>query len=244
MTSTFNLSAPLIATTAAGALTLLGVAWVWNDYSAWKTFGTGGTPPTFQGYIKINKFRVLRAWSGDDLKDASRLPTDGPSYLKVQLPKRRGPAPRIIARTLPQRQYPEPLDPAVVERLHNLPHKYVDSHGHLLTLDKSFTEGYSADAIYARPELPGRKHGAQDRILGHELAHVHPSENSLHVWLTKADARKVIEAGWGERFPLSALGMTDDGWTFVYAPRSMEDVDVIETIVKAAIGHLTAEHIH
>lgn len=76
-----------------------------------------------------------------------------------------------------------------------------------------------------------------------EIAHVHPAENSLHVWLTRTDTKKVVEAGWGLRFPLASLGMMDEGWTFVYAPRSMAEVDVVENVMKAGIGHLTGERV-
>ena len=202
--------------------------------------GTGGTPPNLQGYLKITKFRLLRALSGDSLRDASSLPKDGLSYLPESLPSRKGPAPKIISRTLPQRQYPAPLAEDTYQRLHGLPALYAKKYPNLLVLDKSVTEGRSTDAIYARPEI---SKAPKDPALGNEIAHVHPAENSLHVWLTQADTRKVVEAGWGERFPLSALGMCDAGWTFVYAPRSMDEVDIADEIVRAGIGHLTGESI-
>ncbi|KAI1323138.1 hypothetical protein F5Y16DRAFT_412814 [Xylariaceae sp. FL0255] len=214
------------------------------DYHNWVAFGTGGTPPNLQGYLKITKFRILRFFSNDDLKDASHLPSDGLSYIEGQLRRRAGSPPKIFGRTLPQRQYPEPLDPIIYERLHALPEKYAKLYSAQLKLDKSITEGRSTDAIYAKtgPTDSSVKR-AHDKILGDEIAHVHPAENSLHVWLTPTDTRKVVEAGWGERFPLASLGMVHDGWTFVYAPRSMEEVDVIEDIVKAGIGHLTGTRI-
>lgn len=231
-------NAILAASSSVVALTL---AWMINDYRAWVAFGTGGTPPNLQGYLKITKFRILRAFSGDSLTDVSSIPKTGESYLPDDLPQRKGPAPKVISRTLPQRQYPAKLDKDVYDRLHALPAKYAEKYPELLVLDKSITEGRSTDAIYAKPELPGRKKATQDRILGNEIAHVHPAENSLHVWLTLPDTRKVVEAGWGQRFPLASLGMVDEGWTFVYAPRSMEEVDVAEEIVRAGIGHLTGQ---
>ena len=165
---------------------------------------------------------------------------EGPSYLASDLPRREGSPPKIISRTLPQRQVPAQavLDRAAYIRLHDLPKRYAEQYGDYLRLDKSITEGRSTDAIYARP---AHRHGAKDHILGDEIAHVHPAENSLHVWLTESDTKKVVLAGWGERFPLASLGMVDNGWTFVYAPRNMDEVAVVEEIVKAGIGHLTGK---
>lgn len=234
----------LILGAGAAALTgILGFAtWLYRDYTAWIDFGTGGTPANVSGYLRISKFRVLRAFSGGDLKDASTLSQTGPSYLSNTLPRREGQPPRIIERTLPQRQYPAktPLDKAAYDRLHALPKKYADQLSDALKLDKSVTEGRTTDAIYA---LPAHRHGAHDKVLGDEIAHVHPAENSLHVWLTEADTYKAVSAGWGERFPLASLGMVNAGWTFLYAPRNMEEVAVIEDIFKAGIGHLTGKRL-
>jgi len=217
----------------------LGLTWLVLDYRAWVAFGTGGTPPTPAGYWKITKFRIRRALSSDHLTDHTPLHTSGPTYLRKDLPRRQGPRPSIIARTLPQRQHPQPLGPEVKQRLHDLPAKYQAQYADILTLDRSITEGRSTDAIYAKPNLLSRHPSAKDDTLGDEIAHVHPAENSLHVWLSESDARTVVAAGWGERFPLSSLSMVHNGWTFVYAPRSMEEADVVEEIVKAGIGYLT-----
>jgi hypothetical protein len=220
-------------------LSAIFIGWIVVDYRAWLAFGTGGTPANFQGYLRITQFRIKRLLAFDDLKNASSLSSTGRSYLQGTLPKREGQPPKIISRTLPQRQFPEPLDSEISQRLHQIPHVYASKYPHLLTLDKSITEGHSTDAIYARPTLSSRVKGAHDPILGDEIAHVHPAENSLHVWLTEADCKKVVSAGWGERFPLASLKMVDVGWTFVYAPRSMQHVEVIERIVEAGIQNVT-----
>lgn len=227
----------------ASAIALLGTVWVASDYQAWVAFGTGGTPPNVQGYWKMTKYRLRCALSNDDLTDASSLSSQGASYLPAQLPLRQHPRPHIMPRTLPQRQHPAPLAADTKTRLHLLASKYAKSHPELLTLDKSIIEGRSTDAIFARRELPGRKQAVEDEILGDEIAHVHPQDNSLHVWLTHADAKKVVEAGWGQRFPLSSLGICDEGFTFVYAPKSEVEVDVVEQIVKAGIANLTGEQV-
>ncbi|QIW99681.1 hypothetical protein AMS68_005199 [Peltaster fructicola] len=219
--------------TASLSLIALAALWISRDYAAWIAFGTGGTPANWSGYLKITKFRLLRIWAGDDLRDPSMLSSQGPSYLG-DLPKRND-RPRIMSRTLPQRQYPEPLDQTTTDYLHSLPKKYATGN---LYLDKSITEGRTTDALYVKPEY---HIGHKDSTLGDEIAHVHPAENSLHVWLTEADAKKVVSAGWGERFPLASLKMVDVGWTFVYAPRSMEEALVIEEIIKAGIGHLAGK---
>lgn len=243
LSTTNEMSTSAILSTAACSTALLGIAWLAYDYQAWVAFGTGGTPPNLQGYWRMSRYRIRCAWSGDDLTDASRLHKDGVSHIQGTLPLRQHPRPHLMPRTLPQRQHPQSLGREASERLHALPSKYATLHPELLTLDKSIIEGRSTDAIFARTELPGRRKAVHDAILGDEIAHVHPQDNSLHIWLTQADARKVVEAGWGQRFPLSSLGICDEGFIFVYAPRSMEDVDIIEQIVKAGIANLTGVEI-
>ncbi len=80
-------------------------------------------------------------------------------------------------------------------------------------------------------ESPGK-----DPILDHEIAHAHPADDSLHVWLSDPDARTVIEAGWGQRFPLTFV---KSGWMMVYAPRNLDEVEMVEEIVRAGIAWIT-----
>lgn len=227
----------LMTVTAGASLSLL--LWAINDYWAWISFGTGGTPANIHGYLRITNFRIKRFFTFDSLKDASRLSGNGRRYINKPLIRREGQPPKIISRTLPQRQYPEPLAANISARLHKIPQSFVAKYPELLRLDKSVTEGHTTDAIYAHTNLASREGGAHDLQLGNEIAHVHPAENSLHVWLTEADCKTVVSAGWGERFPLASLGMIDQGWTFLYAPRTMQHIDVIEEIVKAGIQNVT-----
>lgn len=184
------------------------------------------------------RWRSLR--SGQDMRDTAPLKNvDGPQFLPNDLPARSGSRPKIVSRTMPQRQHPAHLDSHLQGRLHAIPSTFCAAHPDILHLALSKTEGYSADAIYAQPSLPGRHPTAKDKILGDEIAHVHPAENSLHVWLSGPDARLVVEKGWGERFPLSAMGMCHPSWVMVYAPRDAEEVKTVEEIVKAGVGYLT-----
>ena len=229
----------IVAVGVVGGALALGAVWLITDYNGWIDFGTGGTSPNLVGYCEITKFRLRLAWSGDDLKDASSVPSIGPSHLKIDLPHRKPPVPELMSRTLPQRQVPSPLDQKLYDRLHALPHNYYEKYPSMLRLDRSIT-GLTTDAIYAHHEL----HTVDiDPVLGDEIAHVHPQDNSLHVWLSLADTRKVVDAGWGLRFPLASLKMCHGGWTFLYAPRSDEEIDVVEEVVKARIRHLTGEEI-
>lgn len=83
-------------------------------------------------------------------------------------------------------------------------YKYPD----ILILGLSKAEGGDADAIYARPESRTCNHEAEK--VRYEIAHAHPSDNSLHMLLSPADARTVIEASWGCRFP--ATSTVPPGW--------------------------------
>ena len=237
-----NIDARAATTTAlatVGTLTALTSAWVVRDYNQWVSFGSGGTPPTPSGYWRMTKLRWRAYWLNDDMRDASKLTNaEGPSNLTRALPQREGEPPKILARTMPQRQRPEPLDSQVKERVHSIPKRFCAEHPDILVLDLSKTEGKSTDAIYSKPDLPGRHPSAKDKILQNEIAHVHPAENSLHVWLSGPDAKEVVEKGWGERFPLSAMGMCHPSFIMVYAPKSMADVDVIEEIVKAGVQYV------
>ncbi|RAL03669.1 uncharacterized protein BO80DRAFT_422614 [Aspergillus ibericus CBS 121593] len=187
----------------------------------------------------MTKLRLKHFFSTNNLLDASSLQQTGPSYLpSAPLPQRRNPRPHIIPRILPQRQYPEPISPATRSRLHSLIPDLASAHPGLFELKPSHTEGKTADGLYAREDLKTPNSVVKETVgLAREIAHVHPAENSLHVWLSERDAKNVIEGGWGMRFP--PVGGVPPGWIFVYAPRDDGEMDVVESIVKAAVGWVT-----
>lgn len=229
------------ATTATVALSL-SLLWVLSDFHAWKSFGTGGTPPTWAGYWRMTKIRFNRLllFGKDNLTDPTPLSTSGPAYLDgTKIAPREGDRPKMMARTMPQRQVPYPkftVDPGVEDRVAKLMTTFAAKYPDILELRPSKTEGGSTDAIYAKESLSTIDAKAKgNKLLGTEIAHAHPAEGSLHVWLTQRDARTVVEKGYGERFPLVFI---DKGWTMVYAPRTQSEVDVVEQIVKAGIAHI------
>jgi hypothetical protein len=226
----------------------LSLAWVLSDFRAWKSFGTGGTPPTWAGYWGMTKIRFNRLllFGKDDLTDPTPLSVGGPRYLDANaIGTREGDRPKIMARTMPQRQVPyrrDDIDLGVPERVSNMMSKFAARHSEILELKPSKTEGGSTEAIYAKLDLPTIKEEAKtDRILTSEIAHAHPADSSFHVWLSEADAKTVVEKGWGLRFPLSFV---DKGWVMVYAPRTMAEVDVVEQIVKAGIGNVAGVKVY
>ncbi|KIW12083.1 hypothetical protein PV08_09357 [Exophiala spinifera] len=226
-------------TSTAVAAVALFTAWVVSDFHAWKSFGTGGTPPTWSGYWGMTKLRVGRMLSGDDLSDASGLSSAaGPSYLDADaVPVRAGPRPPIVSRTMPQRQVPYGagvVAPGVADRTATLPATFAARYPDILDVRPSRTEGYSSDGIYARESLPTvNAECGRQKFIGTEVAHVHPADGSLHVWLSEPDAKTVVEKGWAQRFPLAFI---PKGWVMVYAPRTMEEVDVVEGIIKAGVA--------
>ena len=231
---------PTAAITGISTALILGAFWAFADKQRWEAFGTGGTPPTWAGYWKVQKLGFFRLMSKENLRDHAQLNSEGPRHLSNKLPNREGSRPQINHWTLPQRQAAEVIEAAVLTRLQELPQKYANRHPDILYVGLSATEGKSGTALYAKEgDLSKRSDSAHDPILKDEIAHAHPRENSLHIWLSEADCKEVTRTGWGERFPLSAMHMVHPGWTFIYAPRNMDEMDVVEDIWKAGIAHVT-----
>jgi len=183
------------------------------------------------GYCRMTLLRIVFAYHNPSHTDYKTISPEGQSYLKT-IPPRAGGRAKIMPRILPQRQFVEPIDPSTHDRLMDLMRRLADEHPELFEMKLSQAEGGTADGLYVRDEVVGMNHEVREtRRLDKEIAHAHPSENSLHVWLSNLDARKVIEAGWGQRFPLP---MTPTGFIMVYAPRNSSEMDVVEDIVRAS----------
>ncbi len=76
------------------------------------------------------------------------------------------------------------------------------------------------------------------RASRYEAGHVHASDGSLHLVLRPADAKAVIEAGWGERHPLA--GVQPFGlprfYLMIYGPRDEQELAIVRMLFRRAAG--------
>jgi hypothetical protein len=236
-----NLDPRIVAVTALGSSLLVFAApKIISDKRAWVAYGSGGTPPTWLGYARITLLRAVSYLFPRDLSNGARISAaESPQYLG-QLPGREGVRPAVTHWFLPQRQAPHEAPPSMHERTQSLCRRYADAYPDLLRVDPSETEGRSTDAIYAkRADMPGRNPAARHWALGDEIAHGHTAEGSLHVWCSDADAKQIVEKGWGLLFPLAPMRLVPAGWVFVYAPRNDEELEIVDQIFRAGIANLT-----
>ncbi|KAF2801047.1 hypothetical protein K505DRAFT_291520 [Melanomma pulvis-pyrius CBS 109.77] len=225
-----------------GTLSLAGLVF-WADFKSWQRFGnqasnaligTGGTPPTLRGYLKIRRWGLYLLYNRQNLLSTTSIPTTGPTYLTPDLiSPRPGLRPKLTRWTLPQRQHVEFITPQASAALSTLIQSFASTppYSSYISTAPSKTEGGTGPAIYVNPDVDTINPAAH-RIF-YEIAHVHPNDNSLHVYVSPRDAKTVIEKGWGQRFPVSWLAPVS--WIMVYAPRDEEEVGIVREIVRAGV---------
>ncbi|KAF3008592.1 hypothetical protein E8E13_007628 [Curvularia kusanoi] len=218
------------------ATSTVAVLAIYYDFKSWQNYGTGGTPPTFQGYLKIRRWGLYLLYKRQDLFDPLPIPDTGVAYIKPgKVLERTGSPPKTIRWTLPQRQYPEPITKSALDELTNLMQAFASTapYSEYIETRASKTEGGTGPAIYVKPDVKTINPVAHK--IFYEVAHVHPKENSLHVYVSPKDARTVVSRGWGKRFPVTWLA--PPSWIMVYAPRNERELEVVKEIVRAAICH-------
>jgi len=72
---------------------------------------------------------------------------------------------------------------------------------------------------------------------GREFAHLH-DDGSLHVVLDPRDQLEVIRKGWGLEHPWKRRGVNE---ILVYAPRTVEEIEIIKPIVLASYTQATRQ---
>jgi hypothetical protein len=188
---------------------------VWTDYQNFLGLGPGGTPSTFQGYVRI---AWLRLWALRDpftapKADQNRLPKSG-LLARNSLPYRTGPRP-IVAGIAPQRQVNQQGSPRQYRALRRILENTSVTDPKKFGVACSCFEKHGL-ALFAR-------HPVNTTCQG-EICHVHDSDHSLHLCLHPDDIREVLERGWGQRHPLARkcwFGAMPVPETFmmIYAPR-------------------------
>lgn len=209
--------------------------WARYDFRRWVALGPGGLPPTARGWVVTTRLRMRKRDPIDpamfDLSDAH---LDGTIFLD-NLPKRGGPRPKIAPWPIPHRQTNQFASTLYQRRTAALFDNAVSAQAALVEYRLSFYEKHTPAISLRLPEC-GHAHA----LLGQgEVAHVHPSDGSMHMIFSVADARRIIECGWGERHPLAGvrprLPIT---YLYIYPPRDDFELGIIGDLLSASVGHM------
>ncbi|KAH0368868.1 hypothetical protein KCU65_g3788, partial [Aureobasidium melanogenum] len=223
--------------THLAAITILvpTVRHLYLDYQSFIALGPGGTPKTIMGYCKVKALGMFA------LRDPYAPPTVPWSMTQKEgclstLPQREGPRPSTLG-IAPHRQTnqipPQEMYEKLADAIHTIALDNTNLHEGTSCFEKHGTGLFT--------ETPQR------RTCGGEICHAHPSDGSLHLTLHPADAKIMLDGGWGERHPLARGGWLErfvpGGFVMIYAPRTDDELKVVLEIVRAAAWYVAGEDI-
>lgn len=165
------------------------------------------------------------------------IDADGPPATLADLPHRGGERPGVAPYPVPHRQTEGHAPALLIGALQRLFADKVRADPERLSLATSHFEKHNQAVTIAAPYRR-----REDACIAHgEVGHVHPSDGSMHMILDPADARIVIERGWGERHGLAGvrLGLPRT-YLKIYAPRDEADLAPVSSILDAAIAYMAS----
>jgi hypothetical protein len=226
-----NLDLGLIS--ASGAASAYALRRARHSYHDWVALGPGGLPLNPLGFLATTALRPLK-----------RDPTRTDIYARTigcrddvaslaSLPTRRGNRPTIARFPIPHRQLDQFAADEVRRALQHAFERAVVAQTDEVHFQRSHYERHNV-AVTLR--VPERGPEYVRRGCG-EIAHIHPSDGSMHMVFSPSDAKAVIDAGWGERHPIAGVGrrFLPDTYLFVYPPRDRDELSVTERILGAAV---------
>jgi hypothetical protein len=213
-------------------IALSSISWIiHNDYENFVSLGPGGTPSTFQGYLRITCLRLFALNNPYKPAPCSEQINPKTGYcggVSGWLPDRKGPRPKV-AGIAPQRQIDQPGCPKMYQELRARLETTAKLKPDLVQKGSSCFEKHGL-ALFAQNPINITCQG--------EICHVHDSDRSMHLNLHPDDARVVLEKGWGERHPLSRGGwmkaFVPSEFLMVYAPRDRTELEAVCLIIEAA----------
>lgn len=213
---------------------ILGAAiWGYFDYQSWLALGPGGVPYNLNGWAQVTWMRLWKKNPLDTAHFEQSIGKEGDSQGLSELPRREGNRPHIDPHPVPHRQKDQFGDEQTRQALQQIFDNEIANNAQLLTYQKSHFERRN-DAIFLREPKKGN---LTTKAQG-EIAHIHPSDGSMHMTLSPSDAKKVIEAGWGELHSLAGEdGVLPATYMMIYSPRNKEENAVAEQILKAAVKY-------
>lgn len=227
-TSPLTLIACLLALAAAAW-------WIARDFARWASLGPGGLPHSPAGWLAMSFLRLLKRDGRDPGRLASALPPDNPSHLGT-MAQRQGTRPLVAPYPIPQRQLSDTASLEYLDRLMNLFDTAVENNQDTVHYAQSHFEKHHDAITLKHPEC-----GHVYALVSHgEIAHIHPSDGSMHMVLSPCDAKTVLDGQWGELHPLAGLfNRLPISYTFVYAPRTEADLQAIQRMVSASVAFMT-----
>jgi len=215
-------------------LSLPAFIWGYFDYRAWYNLGAGGVPHNVVGWAMVTAVRPLKI-DPHTLSGFEQAIGQGSDVTTLQgLPRREGERPNIAPHPIPHRQLTQVGSDATLSALVSAVDGIVRQQPGLIEFKTSRFETHN-DAVW----LSEPQKGNPDTLSGGEVAHVHPSDGSMHVILSPSDAKLVMEAGWGELHPIAGYGPLAPTYLMLYSPRDAADIAVIRRIIEAAVFYAT-----
>ncbi|MCJ1249768.1 hypothetical protein MMC30_006994 [Trapelia coarctata] len=223
---------PLLAVLA---LPLLREAY--QDYCGWYNLGAGGVPHNVLGWGLQCMLRLVASTdtrSTGCYGSVNDSDLDGQSFLDGTLPTREGTAPEVAPFVAPHRQLTDTASAEVKKTFRNAFQQIPAHNESLLESSPSLMEGGTSPAVFVSEPSFTTNHLHSKRS-PREVFHIHTSEGSSHGIFSKADAKIIIEKGWGERHGLGGRAMgIPNTYLMIYAPRNENEVEIICKLAKAA----------
>ncbi|CEL08648.1 hypothetical protein ASPCAL11795 [Aspergillus calidoustus] len=239
----------ILAALPAAVIALL-IPSAYRDYQSYLALGPGGPPYNVLGWLGVklvfNPFK--RDMFGTEIYDRKIALGERTGFLK-DLPRREGDRPRMGSFAVPQRQVDQVPSQEIKDKLMAEYGAFLTRNKHIIDRVPSILEKYT-DAAHVCHDIDLTPVAAQ---MKREICHVHgTSDHSVHVTLAPADCKRVIESGWGQRFPLAGTSLFRNltfgrlptiplEYILVYAPRTEEEIRTVMTIVKASVQYVTGE---
>ncbi|KAF8448549.1 hypothetical protein BGX38DRAFT_1067071, partial [Terfezia claveryi] len=210
----------------------------WRDYQAFISLGRGGVPWNFYGYLFITAHRPLTIRSVLLHPTVPTHLTNKGHLTPSSLPTRPGLRP-VVKGIIPQRQTTQQGTPITFALTHAALSALANAYPTKCRAAESQLEFHSKGlhSLIDRTGNPTSRKLCRES----EICHVHAVDGSMHVEVHPEDAKIIIDKGWGERHPLAngwaPMGkFLAEGFMLVYAPRNLEEVEVVMRIVGAGMG--------
>ncbi|OJI99477.1 hypothetical protein ASPVEDRAFT_123327 [Aspergillus versicolor CBS 583.65] len=236
----------LLAALPAALIALLLPAY--RDYQSWLLLGPGGPPYNVFGWLLVKLlFDPLRREPFGTVLYDGKIESGEQAAFLSSLPHRKGQRPTMGEFTVPQRQISQRPSAEVRDKLMAAYGAFLERNAHIVDRVPSILERHT-DAAHVCGHVPLTSVARQ---MKREICHVHgTSDYSLHVTLAPADCKRVIESGWGQRFPLAGssvfrnvtfgrVSTIPTEYVLIYAPRDEEEIEVVIGILKAGVQYVT-----